>query len=569
MELKSVDAALLQKAVLAAAKGLEAKKEWINELNVFPVPDGDTGTNMTMTIMAAAREVAAIENPTMESIAKALSSGSLRGARGNSGVILSQLFRGFTKEIKESNEITVTSLANAFTRATETAYKAVMKPKEGTILTVAKGMAEKAVDLATQTDDVIDFLTQVIEEGDYVLSQTPEMLPVLKQAGVVDSGGQGLMQVMKGGLDGLLGRGIPFDAAAPAAGNTESTKPKVAAGSDDLSTSDIKYGYCTEFIVNVEKAYDMDEEQKFKGYLESIGDCVVVVSDDDIIKVHVHTNHPGLAFEKGLTYGSLSRMKIDNMREEHHERLIQNASNVAQTPETPAEAKKEEAPASNEPRKPYGFIAVSIGKGLGEIFKGIGADYLIEGGQTMNPSTEDMLNAIEKVNADVIYILPNNKNIILAAEQAKSLVEDKKIFVVPSKTVPQGIAALINFLPDLSPEENLENMTSEMGRIHTGQITYAVRNTNIDGMEIHEGDIMGIGDSGMLAVGQNVNETVLETLKRMVEDESELISVYFGKDVTEEDAEALVEKVQTAFPNCEVELNDGGQPIYYYLLSVE
>ena len=569
MELKSVDAALLQKAVLAAAKGLEAKKEWINELNVFPVPDGDTGTNMTMTIMAAAREVAAIENPTMESIAKALSSGSLRGARGNSGVILSQLFRGFTKEIKESNEITVTSLANAFTRATETAYKAVMKPKEGTILTVAKGMAEKAVDLATQTDDVIDFLTQVIEEGDYVLSQTPEMLPVLKQAGVVDSGGQGLMQVMKGGLDGLLGRGIPFDAVAPAAANTESAKPKVAAGSDELSTSDIKYGYCTEFIVNVEKTYDMDEEQKFNGYLESIGDCVVVVSDDDIIKVHVHTNHPGLAFEKGLTYGSLSRMKIDNMREEHHERLIQNASNVAQTPETPAEAKKEEAPASNEPRKPYGFIAVSIGKGLGEIFKGIGADYLIEGGQTMNPSTEDMLNAIEKVNADVIYILPNNKNIILAAEQAKSLVEDKKIFVVPSKTVPQGIAALINFLPDLSPEENLENMTSEMGRIHTGQITYAVRNTNIDGMEIHEGDIMGIGDSGMLAVGQNVNETVLETLKRMVEDESELISVYFGEDVTEEDAEALVEKVQTAFPNCEVELNDGGQPIYYYLLSVE
>ena len=569
MELKSVDAALLQKAVLAAAKGLEAKKEWINELNVFPVPDGDTGTNMTMTIMAAAREVAAIENPTMESIAKALSSGSLRGARGNSGVILSQLFRGFTKEIKESNEITVTSLANAFTRATETAYKAVMKPKEGTILTVAKGMAEKAVDLATQTDDVIDFLTQVIEEGDYVLSQTPEMLPVLKQAGVVDSGGQGLMQVMKGGLDGLLGKGIPFDAVAPAAGNTESAKPKVAAGSDDLSTSDIKYGYCTEFIVNVEKAYDMDEEQKFKGYLESIGDCVVVVSDDDIIKVHVHTNHPGLAFEKGLTYGSLSRMKIDNMREEHHERLIQNASNVAQTPETPAEAKKEEAPASNEPRKPYGFIAVSIGKGLGEIFKGIGADYLIEGGQTMNPSTEDMLNAIEKVNADVIYILPNNKNIILAAEQAKSLVEDKKIFVVPSRTVPQGIAALINFLPDLSPEENLENMTSEMGRIHTGQITYAVRNTNIDGMEIHEGDIMGIGDSGMLAVGQNVNETVLETLKHLVDDESELISVYSGEDVTEEDATALVEKVQTAFPNCEVELNDGGQPIYYYLLSVE
>ena len=569
MELKSVDAALLQKAVLAAAKGLEAKKEWINELNVFPVPDGDTGTNMTMTIMAAAREVAAIENPTMESIAKALSSGSLRGARGNSGVILSQLFRGFTKEIKESNEITVTSLANAFTRATETAYKAVMKPKEGTILTVAKGMAEKAVDLATQTDDVIEFLTQVIEEGDYVLSQTPEMLPVLKQAGVVDSGGQGLMQVMKGGLDGLLGRGIPFDAVAPAAANTESAKPKVAAGSDELSTSDIKYGYCTEFIVNVEKTYDMDEEQKFKGYLESIGDCVVVVSDDDIIKVHVHTNHPGLAFEKGLTYGSLSRMKIDNMREEHHERLIQNASNVAQTPETPAEAKKEEAPASNEPRKPYGFIAVSIGKGLGEIFKGIGADYLIEGGQTMNPSTEDMLNAIEKVNADVIYILPNNKNIILAAEQAKSLVEDKKIFVVPSKTVPQGIAALINFLPDLSPEENLENMTSEMGRIHTGQITYAVRNTNIDGMEIHEGDIMGIGDHGMLAVSTSLEKTTVDTLKAMLDEDSELVTVYYGSDVSAADAQALTAKLQESCPDVEIELQEGGQPIYYYLISVE
>ena len=553
---------------LAGAKNLDAKKEWINELNVFPVPDGDTGTNMSMTIMSAAREVSNLTNPSMKELSKAISSGSLRGARGNSGVILSQLFRGFCKVIAGYDEVDVTVLCDAFQKAVETAYKAVMKPKEGTILTVAKGAADKALELAEETDDLVYFCDEIIKHADYVLSQTPEMLPVLKQAGVVDSGGQGLMQVMKGGLDGLLGKGIPFDAVAPASGNEGSAKPKVAAGSDDLSTSDIKYGYCTEFIVNVEKPYDMEEEQKFKGYLESIGDCVVVVSDDDIIKVHVHTNHPGLAFEKGLTYGSLSRMKIDNMREEHHERLIQNASNVAQTPDAPAEA-KEEAPAADEPRKPYGFIAVSIGEGLGEIFKGIGADYLIEGGQTMNPSTEDMLNAIEKVNADVIYILPNNKNIILAAEQAKSLVEDKKIFVVPSKTVPQGIAALINFLPDLSPEENLENMTSEMGRIHTGQITYAVRNTNIDGMEIHEGDIMGIGDSGMLAVGQDVEETVLETLKRMVDDESELISVYYGEDVTEEKAEALVKKAQEAFPNCEVELNDGGQPIYYYLLSVE
>lgn len=570
MSIKTVDAALLQKAILAAAKGLEAKKEWINELNVFPVPDGDTGTNMTMTIMAAAREVAAIESPNMESIAKALSSGSLRGARGNSGVILSQLFRGFTKEIKTVDSIDVLTLSNAFTRATETAYKAVMKPKEGTILTVARGMEEKAAELAPQTDDIVEFLEKVIEHGDYVLSQTPEMLPVLKQAGVVDSGGQGLMQVMKGGLDGLLGRGIDFDAEAPAAGAASGTGA-AAAGREELDTADIKYGYCTEFIVNLEKPYDEAEELKFKAYLESIGDCVVVVSDEDIVKIHVHTNHPGLAFERGLTYGSLSRMKIDNMREEHHERLIQNASRVAEKDRDP-EPEKEQAkpePEKKEPRKPYGFIAVSVGDGLGEIFRGIGADYLIEGGQTMNPSTEDMLNAIDQVNADVVYILPNNKNIILAAEQARTLVEDKKIFVVPSKTVPQGMAALINFLPNQTPEENMASMTEEMERIHTGQITYAVRTTTIDDMDIKEGDIMGIGDSGMLAVGSDVAGTTMETLRRMIDEESELVSVYYGADVSEEDAESLAAKIGEEFPSCEVELNYGGQPIYYYLLSVE
>ena len=558
MGIKSADASLFQTAVLSAAKNLEAKKEWINELNVFPVPDGDTGTNMTMTIMAAAREVVAIAEPSMGSIAKALSSGSLRGARGNSGVILSQLFRGFTKEIAGEDTITVTVLANAFTRAAETAYKAVMKPKEGTILTVARGMAEKAVELAAETDDIVEFLEKVIEHGDYVLSQTPEMLPVLKQAGVVDSGGQGLMQVMKGGLDGLLGRGIPFDAQVETGGYTGSA----AAGREEIDTADIKFGYCTEFIINVEKEYGEKEENSFKGYLESLGDCVVVVSDEDVVKVHVHTNNPGLAIERALTYGSLSRMKIDNMREEHHERLVQNA-------EKAAAAEREEQKRKEEPRKPYGFIAVSIGEGLGEIFKGIGADYLIEGGQTMNPSTEDMLNAIDKVNADVIYILPNNKNIILAAEQAKSLVEDKKILVVPSKTVPQGIAALINFMPDASPEENMESMTEEMGRIRTGQITYAVRNTTIDGMEIREGNIMGIGDSGMLAVGESVAETTVETIRRMADQDAELISIYYGADVTEDEAETLAEQVRAQFPDCEVELNDGGQPIYYYLLSVE
>ncbi len=556
MGMKSADAKILQVAMLSAAKELEAKKEWINELNVFPVPDGDTGTNMTMTIMAAAREVAAIEKPSMESIAKALSSGSLRGARGNSGVILSQLFRGFTKEIKTADEITVTVLANSFVRATETAYKAVMKPKEGTILTVARGMADKAVELATETDDIVEFLEKVIEHGDYVLSQTPEMLPVLKQAGVVDSGGQGLIQVMRGALDGILGKGIPFDAVVVQ--SAQKAAP-VGAAREDIDTADIKFGYCTEFIINVEHGYDDDEELKFKAFLESIGDSIVVVSDEDVVKVHVHTNNPGLAIERALTYGSLSRMKIDNMREEHNERLEMAAASAAPAP----------APKAEEPRKEYGFIAVSVGEGLSEIFTGIGADYIIEGGQTMNPSTEDMVNAIEKVNADVIYILPNNKNIILAAEQARYLVEDKQILVVPSKTIPQGIAALINFMPESTPEENLEAMVEEMKRVRTGQITYAVRTTVIDDMEITEGDIMGIGDSGMLAVGQEIEATVLDTVARMVDEDSELISVYAGADVTEEDAEALVEKIQEAYPDCEVELNNGGQPVYYYLLSVE
>lgn len=562
MSLQVIDARLMQKAFLAGAKGLEAKKEWINELNVFPVPDGDTGTNMTMTIMAAAREVAAIESPTMENLAKAMSSGSLRGARGNSGVILSQLFRGFTKEIKAAETVDVAVLAQALVRAKETAYKAVMKPKEGTILTVAKGMADKAVELSGQTDDIISFAEQVIAHGDYVLSQTPEMLPVLKQAGVVDSGGQGLMLVVKGALDGLKGKEV--DLSVPVTGTSAEEKAGAPAGSADIETADIKFGYCTEFIINVEKSYDEDEELKFKAYLESIGDSIVVVSDDDVVKVHVHTNDPGLAIQKALTYGSLSRMKIDNMREEHEERLIQNAEQeAARQAAEAAEAKKD------EPRKPCGFIAVSVGDGLGEIFKGIGADYVIEGGQTMNPSTEDMLNAIDHVNADTVYILPNNKNIILAAEQAKYLVEDKEIVVVPSKTVPQGITALINFIPELSPEENLDTMKEEMGRIKTGQVTYAVRNTMIDDKEIHEGDIMGLGDSGILAVGQSIESTAVDTLKAMVDEESELVSIYYGSDVTEADAQAVAERFKESCPDMEVEIQEGGQPIYYYLMSVE
>ena len=566
MGISTIDAGKLKNAFLAGAKGLEAKKDWINELNVFPVPDGDTGTNMTLTIMAAAREVAELENPTMDQLAKAISSGSLRGARGNSGVILSQLLRGFTKEIKSVTEIDTTTLANAMVRGTETAYTAVMKPKEGTILTVAKGMSDKALEMASQTDDIEEFAREVIAYGDYVLEQTPEMLPVLKQAGVVDSGGQGLMQVVKGAFDGLTGRMTDVSlGGAPAQKGPEAPKSRTAALTD-IDTADIKFGYCTEFIINLDKEYSDQDEIQLKSYLESIGDSLVVVSDDEIVKVHVHTDHPGLAFEKALTYGSLSRMKVDNMREEHQERIIKDSERLAREQ---AARKDEDAGQPSKERRTYGFIAVSSGDGLSEIFKGIGADYLIEGGQTMNPSTEDMLNAINKVNADNIFILPNNKNIIMAAQQARDLTEDKNIIVIPSKTVPQGITALVNFMPDLSAEENLAAMTEEMDNVKTAQITYAVRTTNIDGMEIEEGDIMAIGDHGMLAAGKSVDRVALDALKCMLDDDCELVTVYYGSDVGENAAKALVSQAEQMYPDKEIELQYGGQPIYYYMISAE
>ncbi len=574
MGISTINAGMVKNAFLAGAKGLSDKKEWINELNVFPVPDGDTGTNMTLTIMAAAKEVAALEDPSMEQLAKAISSGSLRGARGNSGVILSQLLRGFTKEIKTVDEIDTTTLANAMVRGTETAYKAVMKPKEGTILTVAKGMADKALEMAVETDDIETFAKAVIEEGDRVLNLTPEMLPVLKQAGVVDSGGQGLMQVMKGAFDGLTGKVTDFTLDGPAAAVSAPAQKPAQTGNGaartDIDTADIKFGYCTEFIIKLEKPYTEEDEAELKKYLGSIGDSLVVVSDDEIVKIHVHTNHPGLAFEKGLTYGSLSRMKVDNMREEHEERVIQDSERLAKEQAQDDAAKQEEGK-EQEPaeRKEYGFIAVSCGDGLSEIFKGIGADYLIEGGQTMNPSTEDMLNAIAHVNADHIFILPNNKNIIMAANQARDLTEDKEIIVVPSKTVPQGITALVNFMPDLTSEENLENMTAEMNRVKTAQITYAVRTTNIDGMDIEKGDIMAIGDKGMLAVEHSPEEAARAALKAMLDEDSELVTIYYGSDVKEEDAEKLKEDAEKEFPDKEIELQYGGQPIYYYMISAE
>ena len=560
MATKTINVDVLAKMFLAGAQNIEAKKDYINELNVFPVPDGDTGTNMSMTIMSAAKEVTALNNPAMKDLAKAISSGSLRGARGNSGVILSQLLRGFTKAIKEEKEIDVLALAAACQRARDTAYKAVMKPKEGTILTVASGIATKAAEMAEETDDLEVFIPAVIEHAQDVLNQTPEMLPVLKEAGVVDSGGQGLLEVIKGAYDAFLGKEIDYSAIEPSTGVTVN---KVNAE----DTADIKFGYCTEFIILTEKEFTEDDEREFKKFLSSIGDSIVCVADDDVVKIHVHTNDPGLAIQKALTYGQLSKMKIDNMREEHQEKLIRDAEKLAEQQANEEAAHEEKKPA--EPRKAMGFIAVSIGAGMNEIFKELGADYIIEGGQTMNPSTEDMLNAIDRVNADTVFILPNNKNIVLAANQAKSLVEDKEIIVIPTKTVPQGITAIINFMPDTDAKTNEEAMLEEIKNVKTGQVTYAVRDTHIDDKEIHEGDIMGIGDSGILAVGKDLEETTKELISNLVDEDSELISIYYGEEVSEEDAEKFTEEITELYPDVDVDIQFGGQPIYYYVLAVE
>ena len=565
MEITSINSKLLARMFLAGAKNLDSKKDWINELNVFPVPDGDTGTNMTMTIMSAAKEVSSLTNPTMAELAKAISSGSLRGARGNSGVILSQLFRGFCKVIKEYDEIDVTILCEACQKAVETAYKAVMKPKEGTILTVAKGAAEKALELSDETEDVVTFVEEVIKQAEYVLDQTPEMLPVLKQAGVVDSGGQGLVQVLKGAYDALIGKEIDYTIeGAP----TGAAPAKISAETE----AEIKFGYCTEFIIVLNAPMSDNEEHAYKAFLESIGDSIVVVADDEIVKTHVHTNDPGLALQKALTFGSLSKIKIDNMREEHQEKLIKDSQKLAaqQKAEKEAyEAAQADEQISNMPVKEMGFVSVSIGEGMNEVFRGLGVDYLIEGGQTMNPSTEDMLNAIEHVNAKTVFILPNNKNIIMAANQAVDLVEDKQIIVIPTKTIPQGITALVNYIPDHSAEENKEQMMAEIENVKTGQVTYAVRDTEIDGKTIKQNDFMGIGDKSILSVGTDLRATTLEMVDAMVDEDSAIVSIYFGSDSDEDSANELAAAIEEKYPDVEVEVNDGGQPIYYYVISVE
>lgn len=580
MEITTINAEALAKAFLAGASNLEAKKEWINELNVFPVPDGDTGTNMSMTIMAAAKEVSALETPDMKSLAKAISSGSLRGARGNSGVILSQLFRGFTKVIASYDTVDVQTLSDSFQKAVETAYKAVMKPKEGTILTVAKGMANRALELCDETEDIVYFCEEIIKEGDIVLSKTPDMLPVLKQAGVVDSGGQGLMQVMKGALDSLKGKEVVY---APKT-EQEALAPEESSTSYNIEAQagqEIKFAYCTQFLIMLEKPMTEKAEDEFKKYLESIGDSIVVVADDEIVKVHVHTNDPGMAMQKGLSYGGLTTIIIENMKLERDEKISALKEKEMQSAGLPAASadhssaenasadaeEKEEVP--SEPAKEMGFISVSVGDGINEIFEGLGVDYIIQGGQTMNPSTEDMLNAIDKVNAKNIFILPNNKNIILAANQAASLAEDKNIIVIPTKTIPQGITALINYMPDSTPEENEARMNAEVGSIKTGQVTYAVRDTVIDDKEIKQDDYMGIGDRGIISVGQDLNATVLDMIGQLVDEESAIVSIYYGEDMKEEAAREIADKVASDYPDVEVEVYYGGQPIYYYVISVE
>ncbi len=574
MNIKTIDAKVIQKCFLAGANAIDAKKEKINDLNVFPVPDGDTGTNMTMTIMSAAREVAALENPDMKSLCKAISGGSLRGARGNSGVILSQLLRGFTKEISHEKEVDADVLTRAFERAVESAYKAVMKPKEGTILTVARGGSDKALELNGHTDNLAEFVNHIIMHMRDVLEQTPEMLPVLKEAGVVDSGGEGLLTIMEGAYDALIGKQVNY-AVEPEVKRTEAGSGIKA---EAVADADIKFGYCTEFIIMTDKEFHSRDEREFKGYLESIGDSIVCVADEDIVKIHVHTNDPGLAIQKALTYGSLTRMKIDNMREEHNERVIQNSRQMAeeqkendakQSADSMGDKTKENVTVSEMPHKDNAFISVSVGEGLREIFRDLGVDYIIEGGQTMNPSTEDILSAIQKVNADNIFILPNNGNIILAAEQARELTEDKNIVVIPTKNIPQGITAMINFVEGMTPEENEEAMRQSLSEVKSGQVTYAVRDTLIDGKEIKAGDIMGLSDKTIETVGTDVVETTLALLKKMLEEESEIVTIYYGQEGSEEDARKIAAALAEVDEDLEVEIHFGGQPIYYYFVSVE
>ncbi len=555
-----IDAKTLKLMFMAGANNLNSKKDWINELNVFPVPDGDTGTNMTLTVINAVKEVSNLDdNASIEEVGKKIAQGTLRGARGNSGVIMSQLCRGFSKELEGVKKIDKLVVAQAMDKAVATAYKAVMKPKEGTILTVAKAASSKAIELADSELSLEEYFIEINKYAEFILGKTPEMLPVLKEAGVVDSGGQGLLEFLKGAFDAYTGKQINFSFEVTSSSSISSGRK---IDTSDISTSDIKFGYCTEFIIELEKEFTEKDEQEFKNFLTDIGDSIVCVNMDDIVKVHVHTNHPGNAIEKALTFGSLTNMKIDNMREEHNEKLFkeENSSNV----EVNVEVK-----AKDLPKKEWGFVAVCAGDGLAKIFKGMSVDEIIEGGQTMNPSADDIVAAIDKVNAENVYVLPNNGNIIMAAQQASFLCEDKRVIVVPTKTVTQGITAVINFTPALSIDDNATHMIEAAREIKSAEITYAVRDTEIDGKKIHNGDYMGIGDGKMLAVGTDIKNTAIETIREMVDEDSELITIYYGQDANEDDANELSDLIEDEFDELDIEVTYGGQPVYYYIISVE
>lgn len=547
MAVNSIDAVQVSRMFLAGARYLENQKDHINELNVFPVPDGDTGTNMTATIMSAAQAVSAIKDPDMKTLSKAISSGSLRGARGNSGVILSQLFRGFTKVMKTVDAIDANVLAEGMQKATETAYRAVMKPKEGTILTVAKAASDAAVDAAEQTDDLIEIGERIVDAATAALESTPELLPVLKEAGVVDSGGSGLLEVLKGAYDYLCGKDIDI--------TIEEEKPDEA---EIEKEEEVKFTYSVAFSVKAPERFAAGVDADLSAYLSGIGEEVKLTSDSETMKISLLTNEPGKAINHAIKLGEAYDIHITNVK------LDGNTP----APSAPKQQPEEEKQPENS-WKEIGFVAVSCGEGLDSIFKELGADVVIKGGQTMNPSTDDILQAAEKVNAKNVFILPNNKNIVLAASQAAELFDDKKGIVLPAKTIPQGITALINFIPDQSVEENEERMKEELSKVKTGEITYAVRDTSIDGRAIKAGDYMGLTDLGIKAVNTSIVETFKEMLTQMVDEDSALLTIYTGADAKSDETGKIKDMIKQNYPSLEIDIQDGGQNVYYYIVSVE
>ncbi len=560
-----IDANTLEKMFLAGTKYLENKKDWINELNVFPVPDGDTGTNMMMTLMSAVNELKQLnENARLSDIGSKISSGTLRGARGNSGVIMSQLCRGFANGIADLEIIDKNALVTALEKAVAAAYKAVMNPKEGTILTVASAAADKARSLVSEDLSMQAYLAEIRRYAEYILTQTPDMLPVLKEAGVVDSGGQGLVEFFRGAYDAFCGKDINLTF-----GQVSGSRSASAVDSSNITTADIKFGYCTEFIIELAGEYTTPDDEEFKRYLASVGDSIVCVSMDDIVKVHVHTNHPGEVIEKALTYGELTSLKIDNMRIEHHEKVIMEADKAMALEAESGSSETTKSAAAKKQLKPLGFVAVSSGDGLAEIFKSLKVDYIIEGGQTMNPSTSDIINAVNSVDAESVIILPNNGNIIMAANQAKMMCEGKYVYVVPTNTICQGINAMINLVPSLDAEGNVQVMTEAAEDVKSGEVTYAIRTTDVNGMHIEKGDYMGIGDGNVLAVSEDKIQAAADMINAMSDEETEIITIYYGESSTEEEAQELADIVEESLPDADIEIAYGGQNVYDFFVSVE